>query len=184
MDIFGIGAPELVVIMVVALVFLGPQRLPEVARTAGRAIYELRQMVQPAQEMIREVMETAQYDPMSAPRQQYNEQGEPVGPDGQPYPVDLTGIHPMFRRDATAIIPPELLPEGAAVSSNGTEAGAAPTLWYPAPGDPVAAPPPSAPSSGSATLWYPAPGDPNAPAVRKSTAVDTPEDYPQPGGGF
>ena len=39
---FGIGMPELLVILVVALVVLGPQRLPEVARALGKALAELR----------------------------------------------------------------------------------------------------------------------------------------------
>jgi len=34
--------PELLVILVVALVLLGPQRLPEVARTLGKALAEFR----------------------------------------------------------------------------------------------------------------------------------------------
>jgi Tat protein translocase TatB subunit len=39
---FGIGMPELLVIFVVALVVLGPKRLPEVARTLGKAMAEFR----------------------------------------------------------------------------------------------------------------------------------------------
>ena len=39
---FGIGVPELLVIFVVALIVLGPQRLPEVAKFLGKALAELR----------------------------------------------------------------------------------------------------------------------------------------------
>lgn len=37
-----IGFPELVVIFVVALLVIGPQRLPEVARSLGRTLRELK----------------------------------------------------------------------------------------------------------------------------------------------
>ena len=39
---FGIGMPELLVILVVALVVLGPKRLPELARQLGKAVAEFR----------------------------------------------------------------------------------------------------------------------------------------------
>jgi len=41
---FGIGTPELLVILVLALVVVGPQRLPELGRTIGRALREFRKV--------------------------------------------------------------------------------------------------------------------------------------------
>lgn len=38
-----IGAPELIVILVIALVVLGPKRLPEVGRSVGRGMREFKE---------------------------------------------------------------------------------------------------------------------------------------------
>ena len=43
---FGIGLPELIVILVLGLVILGPNRLPEVARAFGRGMAELKRVSQ------------------------------------------------------------------------------------------------------------------------------------------
>ncbi len=39
-----LGAPEILVILLVALIFLGPKRLPEVGRQIGGALRELRKV--------------------------------------------------------------------------------------------------------------------------------------------
>jgi Tat protein translocase TatB subunit len=39
---FGIGLPELLVILVVALIVLGPKRIPDIARSLGRGLAEFR----------------------------------------------------------------------------------------------------------------------------------------------
>ncbi len=39
---FGIGMPELVLILVIALIVLGPSKLPEIARTLGKGMNEFR----------------------------------------------------------------------------------------------------------------------------------------------
>lgn len=50
---FGIGPLELVVIAIVAVLVFGPDRLPEFARTAGRLLRQVRQMVNNAQNDLR-----------------------------------------------------------------------------------------------------------------------------------
>lgn len=39
---FGIGFPELVLIIVIALIVFGPEKLPELARAMGKALAEFR----------------------------------------------------------------------------------------------------------------------------------------------
>jgi sec-independent protein translocase protein TatA len=51
---FGIGLPELLVIMVLALLVLGPERLPEMARLLGRAYAQLRRASEEFQNTIRQ----------------------------------------------------------------------------------------------------------------------------------
>jgi sec-independent protein translocase protein TatA len=40
--VFNVGPLELVVVLVIALIVLGPQRLPDVARSVGRGMREFR----------------------------------------------------------------------------------------------------------------------------------------------
>lgn len=42
MDFLGIGPPELILILIVALIVVGPKRLPEIAVQIARAIRQLR----------------------------------------------------------------------------------------------------------------------------------------------
>lgn len=39
---FGIGMPELIIIMVIALVVIGPQKLPEMAKSLGKGLAEFK----------------------------------------------------------------------------------------------------------------------------------------------
>jgi sec-independent protein translocase protein TatA len=53
-----IGAPEVLVILVVALLVLGPNRLPEAARQVGRAMAEMRRISAGFQAEMRDAMQT------------------------------------------------------------------------------------------------------------------------------
>jgi sec-independent protein translocase protein TatB len=50
---FGVGLPELAVILVVAVVVFGPDRLPDYARQAGQLVRQLRAFARTAQQDLR-----------------------------------------------------------------------------------------------------------------------------------
>ena len=71
---FGIGTPELLVILIVALIVLGPKRLPEVARALGKGLAELRRAtsglsdeLQNARIMLEQETQAAVHKPAAAP---------------------------------------------------------------------------------------------------------------------
>jgi Tat protein translocase TatB subunit len=85
---FGIGMPELLVILALALIILGPKKLPELARALGKGIAELRratdELKDEFRQMEREVEDssaqpTAKFDP-------YTE--EAVEPSKPPSPAN------------------------------------------------------------------------------------------------
>ena len=56
MNFFNIGAAELLLIFVVALIVVGPRRLPEIARSLGKIVSDIRKMSQEfTVDMMREV---------------------------------------------------------------------------------------------------------------------------------
>lgn len=51
------GGPELIIILLVALLVLGPQRLPEAARKAGQAMREVRKLTSGVEKEMRGLMD-------------------------------------------------------------------------------------------------------------------------------
>jgi TatA/E family protein of Tat protein translocase len=49
---FGIGMPELILIMVVALIVIGPKKLPDLAKSLGRALGEFKKATREFKETI------------------------------------------------------------------------------------------------------------------------------------
>jgi Tat protein translocase TatB subunit len=55
---FGIGMPELLVIAVIALLVVGPKKLPEVAKALGKGLSEFRKVTESATDTIKETLKT------------------------------------------------------------------------------------------------------------------------------
>jgi Tat protein translocase TatB subunit len=100
---FGLGMGELVVILAIALIFLGPKRLPDVATTLGKAIRSFRkatrdltdqlQIDDEVKKPLRELQSALRDEPPPLPSVAVM-QGPPPANEGiQPVPV-ATGAEP------------------------------------------------------------------------------------------
>jgi sec-independent protein translocase protein TatB len=74
------GGGEILVIIILALVVLGPDRLPEMARSAGRMLHKVRTMTAGLQEQVKDVMDDPSMQPLrelgeiaARPRQKLSE---------------------------------------------------------------------------------------------------------------
>lgn len=56
-----IGFPELLIILVIALLIFGPKKLPEVGRSIGRALREFRKTSDEIKEKIEEEIQTEEF---------------------------------------------------------------------------------------------------------------------------
>lgn len=120
---FDIGFPELIVILVVALIVYGPERLPDLARAMGRGYAEFRRAMNDLKETfdqdetVREIKQefhSAQMDVLYGPTQQ-----EPV--EIRPIP-DVREIKPV--PDVGDITTPEAPDEASKESPDPAENGA------------------------------------------------------------
>jgi Tat protein translocase TatB subunit len=79
--VFGIGMTELMVVLVVALLVLGPKRLPEIARSLGRGMAEFRR----ASNELRSSL-SASLEEERAPQTPVHAGGEAAGAGSGPAP--------------------------------------------------------------------------------------------------
>lgn len=92
--VFGIGMPELLVVLVIGLLVLGPKRLPEIARSLGRGMSEFRR----ASTELRESL-TSTFEPADKPADK--PAGKPAGK------AEGDAGQAAAREDASAEKPPE-----------------------------------------------------------------------------
>jgi Tat protein translocase TatB subunit len=78
---FGIGMPELILILLVALLILGPKRLPEVARSLGRGMAEFRRTSSEIRDTLSAPLEEVRRE-ATAPPTKKSEEENPSKPKG------------------------------------------------------------------------------------------------------
>jgi len=153
--VFGINGGELVVLLVLAFLLIGPERLPELAQQLGRLTREVKKMATGAKEKVREelgpefddlaALDPRQYDPRRIVREALMEDDEPPRP-----------ARPRAARRPSAAA----AAKAAGVAAAGAAAGAASANGSPAPSAGAAA-------AGNGAAAAPASG---APAARSAVA--------------
>jgi len=75
---FGLGTPELILILVVALIIFGPRKLPEMGRAIGRALKEFRKGTQELSEELTK-METEEEKEVTTSKVTEEKKEKPAG---------------------------------------------------------------------------------------------------------
>lgn len=76
---FNIGGGELLVILLIALIVLGPQRLPDAARTVGRVLGDLRRISSGFQQELKEAFDDPDVGSTAGPRRRTPAESTPLG---------------------------------------------------------------------------------------------------------
>ena len=103
---FGIGMQEILVVLVIALVVIGPKKLPEIAKALGKGYGEFRRAFEDMKSSINVDMKTD--EEREQLRRLHERAAAPS--DGQPTPEAM----PETRRPPTVAVPPEGRPAPAA----------------------------------------------------------------------
>jgi Tat protein translocase TatB subunit len=98
---FGIGAPELVLILVIALIFIGPKKLPEVARTFGKGYREFQSALDGVKRDFHEAGENLKNDVEASVKEEPAAKVE--------HPAELSQPVPQVKPEVQADQPPPKL---------------------------------------------------------------------------
>jgi sec-independent protein translocase protein TatB len=99
---FGMGPSELIVILVIALLVLGPQRLPELARSLGKAIGEFKRATSDIQNELDNARTMLEEETRAAAREQQNKKGRGFAEAAKPPPPEATPADSTVARQASA----------------------------------------------------------------------------------
>jgi sec-independent protein translocase protein TatA len=115
-----LGPAEILVILVVALIVLGPSRLPQAGRQVGKALAEVRRWSNSFQNEIRDVLEPDDDPPFASSPSSTTDSTATHSTA-----TDSTPTHSTATRDTTAPSPTAIDAAATAVDATGTPAGPA-----------------------------------------------------------
>jgi Tat protein translocase TatB subunit len=109
---FGIGMPELLLILAVALIVLGPKKLPEMARSLGKALAELKKSTEELKGNLNVGDEFKDLTDIIDPGQ-YLETLTPNPPevDQEIEPKVNPEVHPEVKSEVNPEVRPEIKPD-------------------------------------------------------------------------
>jgi Tat protein translocase TatB subunit len=87
---FGIGMPELLLILALALIVLGPKKLPELARALGKGMAELRRATDEIKDEFRQMENDIQDSPAGVAKYDPYVSETQVDAEPTPPPTDST----------------------------------------------------------------------------------------------
>lgn len=109
-----LGPAEILVILVVALIVLGPKRLPEAGRQVGKALSEIRRWTTDVTREIKDAVDV-EVPPKSTVKETRAAPGSPAAVETRPDPVpvtEVTAVEAVPQADgAPSPAPPEVPPE-------------------------------------------------------------------------
>jgi TatA/E family protein of Tat protein translocase len=88
---FGIGMPELLLILAVALIVLGPKKLPDLARALGKGMAEFRRATDELRDEFRQLERDVE-EPPSRPASAPEAQAEETPPDASVKPPPPSSV--------------------------------------------------------------------------------------------
>ena len=96
---FGIGMPELLLILALALIVLGPRKLPEIARALGKGMAEFRRATDELKDELKQVeSEIDESSPQATPRDDpflaKTTETPPAPPTGESQPAEKSETKP------------------------------------------------------------------------------------------
>lgn len=112
---FNVGGGEVLVIAFIALIVLGPQRLPDAARQVGKAIGELRRLSSGFQNEIRDAFSDAELTAPIASAPRRDVLAQPPAETARPPAVDAVSGQAARRREPLRAAPATKTPTASSL---------------------------------------------------------------------